>query len=951
MTTDRFLAEMSRRAEKLRGPTPPAPAAAPPTVDGYRQAAAVLHVFDPRTLHPVPDEGRPEMRPELVEGPSTGSGHIPGLITDSAPAVGFRSRGLRTLPAATRRAALTALGSRSAMRAALAANPEREPTGVQQVFEAWLNEETFDLGRMRFAELECLRQLYEWGLERFGDLPDRELVERTRLWRSSVRVFEHLVDRSFTGRQAELQIVRGHVDLSRPRPGPLVITGAGGAGKTALIGRFLIEEFERAPSGSLPFASLPFDAETLDVREPYTVLLAAAHQLGAAGVAGPEANSSALTRFHEVVAYYRDHRGALVRRASQHTGRDTKIANLGEVEYALYRGFADLLRTVLHTAEAVSHSRPPALLVFDTFEEVAYRTREDLIGFWGMLDYLLDVVPELRVIIAGRPPAAKPEVSRPSVALPLAELGREDAISLLVRLGVTDPRTAQAIAVQVGGNPLSLRLAADVAKAERSGHTGLASRGETPLSVSAIGAELVRGRLYRRLLDHIHDPAVRTLAHPGMVLRRVTPEVIEQVLRPACGLDVPDYARAVELFDALRAEQALVSVDADGSLRYRDDVRGPVLELLARESPAQVRRIHEHAVGYYARQSGPAERAEELYHRLMLQQPDEELEDRWTPEVERFIASAVDELPVGQRRWLAGRMSLELAPEVYEQAELSEWERLIGRKALELVRYGDPRTVLGLTGGRTERTPDSPLYAIEARAWLDLREPERAAEVLDRALADYPVLGNLGRLAELFWLRAQAAGDDRVARLAFLEQLRRLVADFRSQVASVQVLTELLGVLNPDDLADPAEPQVGPVRRDLAGALEALTADEIGQEGSLIRLAMVRLGPHYPALVRRLAPAVVADFEYFVRRGVIAVDPPLAGAAGGGVEERIETTVYELKTLDPATVEDRGKAYGHASDLLDLLKAEKASLAGATLAGIDDYREAWELSTIREVRS
>ena len=941
MTTEAFLAEMQARASKLRDSASAGMAPAPQRADAYRRAAAVVHVFDPRTLRPAP------------AADAAPAAALSELITTSVPAVGFRGQGLRTLPSAVRLATLTELGTRAAMRAALAANPDRELTGVQRVFETWLNEEAFDLGRMRFAELECLRQLYDWGLERFGDLPERGLVERARTWRSSVRVFEHLVDRNFVGRQAELATLQRHADLDGPPRGPLVVSGVGGAGKTALIGRFLIEAFESADRGSLPFAYLPFDAETLDVREPYTVLLAAARQLGSASAAGPESENPAVARFQEVVAYYRDHRGSLNRRASQHAGRGAKIADLGEVEHVLYRGFADLVGAVLRDAAQVSRTRTPALLVFDTFEEVAYRTREDLVGFWGMLDYLLEALPELRVIIAGRLPAAEPDVRRPTERLPLAELNLEDATSLLIQLGVADPTTAEAVALQVGGNPLSLRLAADVAKFERTGHTGLAPRGDTPLSVQAIGAQLVRGRLYRRLLDHIHDPAVRALAHPGMVLRRVTPEVIQHVLSPGCGLDVTDSARADELFEALRAEQALVSVDDDGSLRYREEVRRPVLELLAREMPAQVRRIHELAVDHYARRSGAAERAEELYHRLMLQQADWQLEDRWIPEVERFIAPAIEELPVSQRRWLAGRMSIQLAPEVYEQAELSEWERLIGRKAVELVRYGDPRSVLDLLGGRSDRTADSPLFGIEARAWLDLGEPQRAAELLDPALAGYPVLGNAGRLAELVWLRAQAAGEDRPARLAFLERLRRLVADFRSPVAYVQVLTELLGVLNPDDLADPPDPQVGPVRRDLAAALESLTEDEIGREASLLRLALVRLGPNYPGLVAQLAPSVVGDFEYLVRRGVIAVDPPLAEATSGGVEEQLETTVYELpKALQSReTVEDRGKAYAIARDLLDLLKAEKANLTGATLAGIDDYREAWELSSIREVRS
>lgn len=945
MTTEAFLAEMRVRAAQLRGPAP-AGGADPVEVDAYRRAAAVLHVFDPRTLNSVPGSAAD---PSPGSGPSTSSGHVAGLVAASVPAVGFRSRGLRTLPSEVRLAALAALGSRAAMRDALAANPDRERTAVQQVFETWLNEAAFDLGRMRFTELEGLRQLYAWGIDRFGDLPDRALVEQARAWRSSVRVFEHLVDRHFTGREAELAVLREHAGLDGPAPGPLVITGVGGAGKTALVGRFLIEQLETSAGGPLPFAYLPFDAETLDVREPYTVLLAAARQLS-------PAESPAVAEFSRVVAAYRDHRGSLNRRASEHTGRDVKLAELGDFEQTLYRGFADLVRAALDGTELRAARRDagqpptPALLVFDTFEEVVYRTREDLLGFWAMLDVLMAEVPALRIMIAGRPPAAQPLVSRPVTDLPLTELAPAEATSLLLRLGVADEPTARAIAAQVGGNPLSLRLAADVARAERTGPAGLAARGDTPLSVTAIGAELVRGRLYRRLLDHIHDPAVRALAHPGMVLRRVTPEVILEVLGPACGLDVPDRARAEELFESLRAEQALVSVDADGSLRYREEVRRPVLELLAREVPGQVRRIHQLAVDCYARQPGVAERAEELYSRLMLGQPDAQLADRWLPEVERFLAPAIDELPIASRRWLGVRMSVELAPEVYAEAELSEWERLLGRKAAELVRYGDPRTVLDLVAGRAERTPDSPLFAIEARAWIDLHEPERAAALLDLALAGYPVLGNAGRLAELLWLRAQAAGDDVEERLVFLERLRRLVSDFRSPVASVQVLTELLGVHNPDDRADPTDPRAGPVRRDLAAALEALTADEIGPEASLVRLALVRLGPHYPALAARLAPAVVSDFEYLVRRGLIS-----PGDSAGPAVGRIETTVVELaKTLAPNGLfkpEDAEEAYALTRELLDLLRTERANLAGATLAGVDDYREAWELSSISEVRA
>ena len=835
-TTDKFLREMHERASKRRQRTPGlSVASASPDIEPYLKAAAVLHVFDPNRLQPVTT---PSSDPKEL---------LATLIAATAPAVGFRARGLRMLPSKERLAALRSMGSRSAMRDALAANPGHELSGVQKMFETWLDEEPFDLDRMTFDQLECLRQLYDWGVDQIGGLPDRNQVDRARSWRSSVRVFEHLVDRNFVGRERELAFLGDHVAIDGRR-GPLIISGVGGAGKTALIGRFLIDHLRRAGFRPFPFAYLPFDAETLDVREPYTVLLAAARQLSAQwsasrGGSTPNAESEAVVRFQEVVASYRDHRGSLHRRASTYASRDDKISDLSSFEYMLYDGFADLVTAALDAAGRGAGSRLPALLVFDTFEEVAYRAREDLLGFWGMLDYLLNRLPELRVVIAGRarPPnrSCRSQACRFESRTWPAKMGSPS--SSVLASPIRRPR-GQSL-TRWAGIQLSLRLAAVVANAEGTGHDGLAERGDSPLVVQAIGSELVRGLLYRRLLDHIHDPDVRALAHPGMVLRRVTPQIIEQVLGPACELDVPDRARADDLFEALRQEQALVSVDTDGSLRYREEVRHPVLELLARETPTQVKRIHQLAVAYYTPFSGAAERAEELYHRMMLQQPEWQLQDRWLPEVERFIASAIDEIPVSQRRWLAGRMSLELAPEIYQEAELSEWERLIGRKALELVRFGDPQSVLRLLADRSQRTADSPLYAIEARAWLDLGEPQSAEVLLDNALAGYPMLGNPGRLAELLWLRAQAARQDPSKRLAMLERLRRLVADFRSQVAHVQVLTEVLGVLNPDDLNDSINLDVSPTRGELASALAALSADEMGREPSLIRLALVRLRP------------------------------------------------------------------------------------------------------------
>ena len=49
------------------------------------------------------------------------------------------------------------------------------------------------------------------------------------------------------------------------------------------------------------------------------------------------------------------------------------------------------------------------------------------------------------------------------------------------------------------------------------------------------------------------------MAHPGLVLRRVTPDLILKVLAQPCGIEVPDEETARELFDELAREVSLVT--------------------------------------------------------------------------------------------------------------------------------------------------------------------------------------------------------------------------------------------------------------------------------------------------------------------------------------------------------------------------------------------------------
>jgi hypothetical protein len=144
----------------------------------------------------------------------------------------------------------------------------------------------------------------------------------------------------------------------------------------------------------------------------------------------------------------------------------------------------------------------------------------------------------------------------------------------------------------------------------------------------AIRSKKVRDYLYKRILDHIFDPDVRRLAHGGLVVRRLTADVIRYVLAGPCMVDVADDARAQELFDAYSQEVWLVSWNTDGSLEHRSDMRRMMLPLLRQDDPDRVMEIHSAAVRYYQRRSDITSRAEELYHRLCLHDSTESLDRR-----------------------------------------------------------------------------------------------------------------------------------------------------------------------------------------------------------------------------------------------------------------------------------------------------------------------------------
>ena len=384
ISTHDVIAALDRRFAKRSTPGVPGAAVRPRP---HVVAAAVLHVFDPKTVRPFGETD-----------PSVDQSSV--LFDLTVPAMGWRHRRLRSLKPEVRRAALRSLGSRDAMRQALDANPDRTSTSLQLLFERWLRDETIVLDQLSHPELEDVRQLHDWGLDEFGALPDRRELDTARLRRSSVVLFEHLVDANFVGREVELQMLRDFVGvvspsvwarvrnfLARRAKAPLFVWGLGGVGKTALLGRFLLEHVGQAPAaGWFAFAYLPFDSDTLDVREPFTILVTAASQLSAQVSREDESRPEqerlrrAFAEFGTAVEHYRDERGRLGQRAASIAAPGGRLSDLAAVEDRLYRQFGEFLNLVADEANAQQRSsQAPVVFVLDTFEEVLYRAKEDLL--------------------------------------------------------------------------------------------------------------------------------------------------------------------------------------------------------------------------------------------------------------------------------------------------------------------------------------------------------------------------------------------------------------------------------------------------------------------------------------------------------------------------------------------------------------------------------------------
>ncbi|NEH32625.1 AAA family ATPase [Rhizobium ruizarguesonis] len=748
-----------------------------------------------------------------------------------------------------RKAALTRLASRGSLAEAHGKNPVDHIDRLDVALGSLIHQVPPKADDLRDPDtLRALLTAIGWLDGVVTPLPDpgrlRASLERAIL----LAPFQHLTRGFFAGREQELADLTAY---SEAVPGsPLFIYGPGGMGKSALLARFVLQNAERDPADPdawRPFIYIDFDRPELDATNLTGVLLAIIRQLGPQ-VPGVAKAAQALV-------------DGQVQRDGPSTRRGARRKR-GNIAAQVASG---QLATMLDGVKNLLEELPdiPIVMILDTLEEVQFYNPDAIAPLISLVGQLQAHAPQLRPILAGRVLVDDDVAPMELGGLPLpacvALLQNELPAELATNTQLVD-KLAEIVAVpdkndQLRGNPLSLRLAAEALRREAAAADRVIEELDTDMR-GRVGDAIVQGRLYERILGHIHDKRVAALAHPGLALRVITWELIRDVLAVPCGLGTIDEAASRDLFDALAKEVALVRQGADpAKLELRPELRRIVREDMARDTKQAHQRmqIHEAAVDYYEPRPLLTDRAEEIYHRLALGEDSAMVDKRWLTGVETFLRDAVGELPPGSNAYLANRVGGVADEKQLTTASPLEWEEYARKRAADLLKFGQAQKALDLLATRSERLPTSKLHYVESIARRMLPVPDfLGAESASEAAVDAA--------------RVSANADDLRDALEELVNVRRLRNDTAGVLRGLAELGNLGDALGDDlvvletnvqgleSLAAPSDREQ--FTQSAVRVFSRLPDELVAKAPELSRRVAAQVGGSEPALLQRVLRVV-----------------------------------------------------------------------------------------------
>lgn len=705
-------------------------------IASYVDAASVLSSFEPDKLQSSGDPG-PMPREDALFA----------LLDRCGPA-GPTRLGRWQLKDSVRRIALQRLGSRDMMLKARAANPWPATDPIQTGIDLLLHNHSPPLTNLTLEELLGVERATMWLSGILADLPTMTgvvaRIEHERLFAPLRKIAgENFVDREKYRQQladyvgvlppkSSSRLIRRRITnvgyRLEERPS-LHIHGPGGMGKSALLARFILDHADTQCAQPVPFVYLDFDRGTLDPRSPDTLLDEAIRQL--------------LIQFSWVSEDLLSLGNEGLENSARYDPLETSKSRHFDSSKNLMTRFCRLVRVI---AERNDQS---VLIVLDTLEEAEYQGESAMIVTWELLRELLQRVESLRVVTAGR---SELRPTFPHVSVELVDLPEEAAMQFLLHRtaklpgGPVSEESARQIIALVGRVPFSLALAARVMLNE--GLDSLQSVVGQRSLFSKIKTEQQQGMLYRRILGHVrlHDPELEKVANPGLVLRRITPEIIEKVLASPCRLKLRGPQHAQALFEELSREVGLVDPNREpGALWHLPAVRRIMLPELRGTLGAVTKQIHELAALYYRGRPGLIDKGEEIYHQLWLEADPHELDQLWDSggRLDSYLRGAFEELEAPQKIWLGDKLGIELDSTLRTQAEYAIWERQAERRARTLMARGLLTAAMAALKERPRSDRPSPLYGLEFDILKLLGRFEEANDILSDGLAVAKMAGDL----------------------------------------------------------------------------------------------------------------------------------------------------------------------------------------------------------------
>lgn len=524
---------------------------------------------------------------------------------------------------------------------------------------ALLQGDTVSPVAVRPDELDALHTAIEFARDVRAGIDGPQEVETALAQRDFDESIEFLLPPRFIGRRSALSELQRFVRspaqeeaIGPPAIPAAVVSGIGGAGKSALLAE-LVRRQRRTPG--VPIIWLDFDRASLASADPLDLSAEFSRQLA---------------RWRPDLA------GALseYRNFARDLGLESQVREISFETSA--RGSSEAWSMWRHALRGHLPIKEPVVLILDTFEEILLRDPLELerVLLWVAALYEEGELKNLRPILSGR--AIPEEREFPSrFAAPqrilVDDLGRGEAALLLAdnleRLGAAANRfPVQGLAARFGGNPLLLKILARYCKNAGA----VAARELLAGEGSGFGKEFAQAFMYDRILKRIRydDPVVKELAHPGLVLRRITPDLIRFVLAEPCGLGDIGSPRASALFDALAEQVWLVEpLPGQRAVRHRRDLRRLMLRAMTDSQSEKVREIHQRAHRYYADRRDMwldqrDQQDESLYH-FYMSGGRERLREEDAAAFIRRIGKDVEDLPVGARADLKVRVGRSLTGE------------------------------------------------------------------------------------------------------------------------------------------------------------------------------------------------------------------------------------------------------------------------------------------------